>query len=95
MTAELRRAPRLVALKTLVDERGALTAIEPGDGALPFDIKRIYYIHNFAEGITRGYHAHRELEQLMIAIAGQLEVTLDDGFTRATFVLDDPACARA
>lgn len=93
MTTELGRTPRLVDLKTLVDERGALTAIEPGDGTLPFDIKRVYYIHNLIEGITRGHHAHRELEQLMIAVAGQLEVTLDNGFDRATFVLDNPAHA--
>ena len=71
------------------DARGSLVAIE-GHGAIPFEIRRVYYIFDTLRGVSRGYHAHRNLQQLMVCVAGSCRVSLDDGRQRADAVLDDP-----
>ena len=47
---------------------------------MPFDIKRVYYLYDVPGGADRGGHAHKELEQLIVAISGSFDVVLDDGF---------------
>ena len=69
---------------------GHITAINNGEKILPFDIKRLYYIYDIPGGESRGAHAHRELEQLIIAASGSFDITLDDGKTRRTFNLSRP-----
>ena len=57
---------------------GNLTFVE-GCRHVPFDIARIYYLYDVPGGATRGGHAHRSLEQVMIAMSGSFDVLLDDG----------------
>ena len=57
---------------------------------LPFDVKRIYYLYDVPGGESRGSHAHKELEQLIVAASGSFRVTLDDGRTKRTFFLNRP-----
>lgn len=80
---------RLIDLPSYTDARGGLTFIEEGP-ALPFAIKRVYYLYDVPEGQGRGAHAHRALEQLFIAIAGSFDITVDDGQERRTFSLASP-----
>jgi hypothetical protein len=55
-----------IDFQTLGDERGSLAALEIGmERAVTFDIKRVYYIYHTATGVSRGYHAHRNLKQLL------------------------------
>jgi hypothetical protein len=79
----------LVDLNKIVDSRGRLTVIE-ANRHIPFGIKRIYYLYDIASAQSRGHHAHKELQQLMIAIAGQFDVVLDDGFSRTQHHLCRP-----
>ena len=51
------------------DERGQLVALEEFKD-IPFQIKRVYYMYDTAEGVTRGYHAHKSLAQILICICG-------------------------
>lgn len=81
----------LLPLASHGDGRGNLVAVEAGDGLLPFEIRRVYYIYGVPEGQARGMHAHRRLRQLMIAVAGRVDVVLDDGCGRSEVTLDDPA----
>ncbi len=67
-----------IEFSTHVDARGRLTIIE-GRQHLPFAIERIYYLTDIAPGSTRGAHAHRKLEQVMVALTGSLDVHLSDG----------------
>ena len=60
------------------DRRGNLTVVENGI-TLPFDVKRVYYLYDIPGGEGRGAHAHKELEQLIVAASGSFTVTLDDG----------------
>ena len=77
------------------DRKGNLTVVENASadsacGTLPFDVKRVYYLYDVPGGESRGAHAHRELEQLIIAASGSFRVTLDDGTCRRTFYLNRP-----
>jgi hypothetical protein len=80
---------RLVSLPRMSDGRGSLSFIQPGP-ILPFEIRRVYYLYDVKEGQSRGAHGHRRLEQLMVAVAGAVNVECDDGHQRKTFRLDSP-----
>lgn len=79
---------RIIDIRKYTDTRGYLSVIE-GGGDIPFDIKRIYYLYMVPEA-ARGSHAHKQLQQLMVATSGSVHVTLDDGVNKKTFVLDKP-----
>lgn len=79
-------------LKVHSDGRGSLSAVESNIDA-PFEIKRVYFMYGIPGGQVRGAHAHKELEQLVIAVAGSFEIVLDDGQSVMTTVLEDPAKA--
>lgn len=83
---------RILNLKVHSDGRGSLAAVESNIDA-PFEIKRVYYMYGIPPAQARGAHAHKELEQLVIAVAGSFEIVLDDGKSVMTTVLDDPAKA--
>ena len=68
----------LVDLPRIGDPRGNLTFIE-GGRHIPFDIKRVYYLYDVPGGAERGGHAHRNLQQLIIAMSGSFDVILNDG----------------
>ena len=71
------------------DRKGNLSVAENGL-TLPFDVKRVYYLYDIPGGESRGAHAHRELEQLIVAASGSFTVTLDDGQTKRSFFLNRP-----
>ncbi|MDS4018976.1 MAG: FdtA/QdtA family cupin domain-containing protein [Candidatus Competibacter sp.] len=78
---------RIIGLPQVHDPRGNLTFIE-GGRHVPFEIKRVYYLYDVPGGAERGGHAHRELEQLIIAMSGSFDVVLDDGHIRQRFHLN-------
>ncbi|WP_200910420.1 sugar 3,4-ketoisomerase [Sphingomonas sp. Leaf28] len=69
------------------DERGKLVALEGGT-SVPFDIARIYYLFDNVPNTERGFHAHRALQQWVICVAGSCKITLDDGTTRGSVMLN-------
>jgi dTDP-4-dehydrorhamnose 3,5-epimerase-like enzyme len=71
------------------DDRGQLIAIEENKD-LPFDIKRVYYIYDTLEGVRRGFHAHRNLQQILICVSGSCKIHLDNGHDTAEVTLDKP-----
>jgi dTDP-4-dehydrorhamnose 3,5-epimerase-like enzyme len=80
-----------IDFQSLGDERGGLVALELGVGKpVPFDIKRVYYIHRTEPGVSRGFHAHRNLKQVAICVAGKCRIVLDDGNVREEAWLDSP-----
>lgn len=80
---------KLIDLRKISDPRGNLTVIE-GNGDIPFDIKRVYYLYDVPGGESRGAHAHKALYQLLIAANGSFSVTLDDGKSKVTYNLKRP-----
>lgn len=71
------------------ERKGNLSVVENGI-TLPFDVKRVYYLYDVPGGESRGAHAHKELEQLIVAASGSFKVTLDDGKVKRTFFLNRP-----
>lgn len=60
------------------DDRGQLIALEEFKD-IPFRIKRVYYMYDTAEGVVRGHHAHKSLEQILVCIHGSCKIKLDNG----------------
>jgi dTDP-4-dehydrorhamnose 3,5-epimerase-like enzyme len=82
---------RWVDFPSLGDERGSLVAVEIGmDKAVPFEIKRVYYIYHTENKVSRGFHAHKNLKQVAICIAGSCRMVLDDGIKREEVWLNSP-----
>ena len=71
------------------DRKGNLSVVHNGE-TIPFDVKRVYYLYDIPGGESRGAHAHKALEQLIIAASGSFRVTLDDGDVKRSFVLNRP-----
>ena len=71
------------------DNRGQLVAIEELKD-VPFDVKRVYYMYDTTPGVRRGYHAHKNLEQILICVHGSCKILLDDGYEKHSVILDKP-----
>jgi hypothetical protein len=78
---------RLVALPRIDRPEGSITPVE-GGATIPFEIARVYYIYDVVYGASRGGHAHRDLQQLIVAVMSRFVVTVDDGDRQRTIELD-------
>lgn len=80
---------KLIDLPKITDPRGNLTVVEQLK-EVPFKIRRAYWTYDVPGGESRGGHAHKRLQQLLIAVSGSFSVTLDDGREQHTFLLNHP-----
>lgn len=71
------------------DNRGQLVALEEFKD-IPFEIKRVYYMYDTSEGVHRGFHAHKSLEQILICIHGSCKILLDNGTEKKIVSLEKP-----
>lgn len=78
---------RMIDLPRVPNVLGNLTFIE-SERHIPFAIQRVYYLYDVPGGAERGGHAHRELQQLIIAMSGSFDVILDDGYHKQRFHLN-------
>jgi dTDP-4-dehydrorhamnose 3,5-epimerase-like enzyme len=79
----------VLTLPKIHNRAGNITAL--GNSAdIPFDVNRVYYLYDIPGGETRGGHAHKELQQLVVAVGGSFDITLDDGRNRKTVSLNRP-----
>ncbi|MDG9883148.1 WxcM-like domain-containing protein [Pseudomonas putida CSV86] len=80
----------LVEVQVLGDDRGHLSVLEANKN-IPFDIRRVYYLTGTQPGVARGFHAHKELEQMAVCVAGSCRMIMDDGLRSEEVILDSPA----
>lgn len=71
----------------LGDNRGSLVALE-GEKTVPFSIQRVYYLFGTQLGVSRGFHAHRKLQQVAVCVTGSCRMVLDDGQMREDVWMD-------
>ncbi|NMP16497.1 FdtA/QdtA family cupin domain-containing protein [Thalassotalea sp. Y01] len=80
---------KILNFDSLGDERGDLVSLESNLN-IPFEIKRVYYLFDTDTDSVRGFHAHYELKQVVIALKGQCTFHLDDGKEKQVVVLNSP-----
>ncbi len=68
---------------------GMLSVLEYGN-LIPFEIKRVYYLHHLVKERKRGEHAHKKLEQFFVCVSGSMKVLLDDGVSKKEYLLSNP-----
>ena len=85
----LRDKCTILQFADLGDERGKLVVIEGGQ-AIPFEIKRVFYIYESDSTVVRGQHANKESEFVLINVAGQSKVRITDGFEEMVVELNKP-----
>ena len=78
---------KLINFKTLGDKRGSLISLESNKN-IPFDFKRVYYIFGTIIGVSRGFHAHRNLKQVVVCVSGSCRFILDNGNQKKEIILD-------
>lgn len=80
---------KLIKMKVFGDSRGKLVSLESMKN-VPFEIRRMYYMFDTLPNESRGFHAHKELEQIIIAMDGACRFVLDDGHEKASVLLNRP-----
>lgn len=80
---------KLIDMKVFGDSRGKLISLE-GNRNVPFEIKRVYWIYDTLPNEERGFHAHKDMEQIIVAMDGACEFVLDDGESRESVWLNRP-----
>jgi hypothetical protein len=81
------RTAYIINLPKIEDPRGNLSLIEE-QNHIPFKIERCYWIYDVPGGQTRGGHAFKQQEELIVALSGSFDVVIDDGITKYTFSLN-------
>lgn len=76
----------VIDVPTFIDERGAISVM---DKELPFQVKRVFWLHHIVEGKDRGAHALLNSSEIMVAVHGAFVVDLDDTINRVSILLDD------
>ena len=82
---------KIIDIKTIDSGYAGKLSFFEGSRDIPFEIKRIYYIHGVPEGSRRGGHAHIALWQILFCPYGSIDIILDDGHKRESVLLDDPS----
>jgi oxalate decarboxylase/phosphoglucose isomerase-like protein (cupin superfamily) len=82
-----KQTPAIIDLPKYLDNRGNLSYIEE-DTHLPFRIRRVYWIYDVPGGESRGGHAFRSTEELIVALSGSFDVVLNDGEKEYRFSLN-------
>ena len=79
--------PEIRGIQTISADLGSIGVLE-GNYPIPFDIKRIYFIHSVPSGSERGAHGHKTLSQFIFVPHGRVDIELDNGIDKKTFVMN-------
>lgn len=91
ITREYVAGCKVIHIKTIPTvDAGELSFFE-SNHEIPFEIKRIYYISKVPEGVRRGFHAHKELKQLLFCPFGRIQLILENQNGREEIELSDPS----
>lgn len=80
---------QIIELDKIHNRAGSLTVVH-NQLSVPFAVERIYYLYDVPSNAERGGHAHKELYQLIVAASGSFTISLDDGASTKSFMLNNP-----
>lgn len=78
----------VLKIPVVEDLSGNLAFIQ--NGVLPFEFKRVYYLFDVPSSAFRGGHSHIEQHEVLIALSGSFEVTVNDGKDKKSYLLNKP-----
>ena len=78
----------LIKVPSFMDERGTISVM---DKEIPFQVRRVFWLHHIVEGKDRGAHALLDSNEIMVAVHGSFVVDLDDGNNKTSILLDEPS----
>ena len=81
---------RVIELARNRHANGSLSVVDNGDDAMPFAVRRVFYLYDVPADAERGGHSHFTAQEMMVAVSGCFDVTLDDGVQKRTFTLNRP-----
>lgn len=85
----LKMEDSIVDFHVFGDDRGSLISLEANKN-IPFEIRRVYYIFDTKNGVRRGFHAHKNLKQILIAVKGSCKIHLNNGTQKREISLSSP-----
>ncbi len=81
---------RIIELQRHRHANGSLSVVENVDPAVPFAVRRVFYLYDVPADTERGGHSHYQAQELIIALSGSFDVVIDDGRDRRRFTLNRP-----
>lgn len=82
---------KVVHIKTIPTVNAGELSFFESNNDIPFEVKRVYYISKVPEGVRRGFHAHKELKQLLFCPYGKIQLVLENEHQREEIELSDPS----
>ena len=82
---------KVIRIRTIPTVNAGELSFFEGQTDIDFEIKRIYYISKVPEGVRRGFHAHKELKQVLFCPYGRIQLTLENESGREEIELSDPS----
>lgn len=79
---------RFIDIPKIKDRRGNIGVIE--NEVIPFESKRVYYLYDVPSDARRGGHAHKKLQQFIIALSGSFDIVLKDSKEEKKITLNKP-----
>jgi hypothetical protein len=87
----MNRIPKLINFNKIGSSDLGYISVVENDENIPFEIKRVYWTYYTPQDVTRGGHAHYDLEQVIVAVSGTITFTTEDLHgNKAEFILDSP-----
>ncbi|MCW3076611.1 MAG: dTDP-6-deoxy-3,4-keto-hexulose isomerase [Bacteroidetes bacterium] len=91
MSESLYKTPKLIELPSIGSSVEGFISVAEYQKNIPFEIRRVYWTYFTPQNVIRGYHAHKELQQIIFAVSGRiLFKTEDEKGVVSTFTLDEP-----
>lgn len=87
----MNKIPKLINFNKIGSPSLGYISVAENVDNIPFEVKRVYWTYYTPQDVTRGGHAHHDLEQVIVAVSGTITFTTEDlKGNKEEFILDSP-----